>query len=473
MMLKDRAERLQAATLDLNAGRRARSQGAFSQALIFLRAGLSFLHASERPVAEDAISCVETWISSCPGRFTDWAPRWRWSTAVRSDEPPLRSAAGARTHTRRSRAALRHPDIRPEVREEVLGRCRGRAGHPGAAGRVVPVQSPRFPHRLGFPHDAAPAIAEADLKLASMKPMVSSNVKAVARIIQSVYPAAYLGRPKLFPLLVYRHVNDSIRHGNEDYSAVTYNAFAVVLCALGQFDEGFRLADVGLELLKRYEARTAEQLKARVFSIYYFLIFPWSHHLRDAIPYYLVGIKSGLEHGDFEFASYLVHLPGAGPVSQPVPLSVSYRRSWDAISTRSPPWARSGRSSCRRSCVRSSETCGSETPGRVLSGPDYVEARAAPALSAPPRPESGLSQPFRQADRQRPPRQLRCCACGGNRGPPAPGGGLRGLSRAHLRLLRVAGMVGFAPIQADAGRTASPPEEESTAVSGDGPFEHP
>jgi GAF domain-containing protein len=139
--------------------------------------------------------------------------------------------------------------------------------------------------------------------LTELGPLRDPEARARTRIIQAIYPAAYLGNPKVFPELVYRYIAESLKHGNETYSAVTYTAFAVVLCAMGDLDHAFRLADVGLELLARMKA---ERLKASVYSVYYFLIFPWRHALRDAIPHFVEGWEAGLEHGDFEYTGYLV-----------------------------------------------------------------------------------------------------------------------------------------------------------------------
>jgi GAF domain-containing protein len=158
---------------------------------------------------------------------------------------------------------------------------------------------------LGFLSTKRRVFAGPVSRLAELPAMQDDRIKAAARIIQSVYSAAYLGRPKLFPFLVFRHVSDSLAHGNEDYSGVTYTAFGVVLAGTGQFDRAIELGTIGLDLLRR---SGADRLKARAFMAYYTFVFPWRNHIRDTLPYYREGLEAGLAHGDFEYASYIMTL---------------------------------------------------------------------------------------------------------------------------------------------------------------------
>ncbi|HEX2658144.1 MAG TPA: AAA family ATPase [Polyangia bacterium] len=304
-------ERHRSAGLNLLAGARARRRGAFSAALDYFQSGLEIL-------AGDGTTSAWTEDHAAALALHEGAAE----AALLNGDLTLmqRLCAEILTHARSPLEMVVAYDVRisalkadkkfsaaVDVALEILG----------ALGVSFP-RAPTMRHvGVGFLTTKLRLLMKPMSAVVELPPMESPQVKAVARIIQSVYPAAYLGRPKLFPLLVYRHVNDSLKHGNEDYSAVTYTAFAVVMCAMGDFDKAFRLAAGGLGLLRQF---AAERLKARVYSVYYALIYPWGNPLCDALAYYREGAQAGFEHGDFEFACYLVSFHALGRLHTGTPL---------------------------------------------------------------------------------------------------------------------------------------------------------
>jgi predicted ATPase/GAF domain-containing protein len=300
-LIEDRPERYASAELNLKAGRQAKLRGAFSQALDFLQAGLEFLGETSDPLAHEAA----------------WHDQFTLALALYEETAEVALLNGQLPVMRRLCDAIL-PRARTALQKVLayeLRICGLKAEKRFSDAVDVALEILRelgvvFPRRptlahivLGFLITKRRVFAGPVARLADLPEMHDGRIKAAGRIIQSVYSAAYLGRPRLFPFLVYRHVTHSLEHGNEDYSSVTYTALGVVLSATARFEEAMQLGAIGLGLLRRCGA---ERLKARAFTAYYSFIYPWTHHIRDTLSFYREGLDAGLAHGDFEYASYLM-----------------------------------------------------------------------------------------------------------------------------------------------------------------------
>ncbi|HEX7841653.1 MAG TPA: AAA family ATPase [Kofleriaceae bacterium] len=302
-LIDDQQERYRTAGLNLKAGRLAKRRGAFSQALDFLQAGLELLDENHDASAHQLA----------------WRDQFSLTLALHEETAEVALLNGQLSlMTQLCEAILaRVESPLQKVLAYELRICALKAEKRFSAAvdvgleilRELGVELPRRPTllhiALGYLKTRRRVFAGPVSRLVDLPVMRDERIKAAGRIIQSVYSAAYLGRPSLFPFLVYRHVNDSLTHGNEEYSGVTYTAFGVVLSALSRFDSATQLGEVGLELLRRCNA---DRLKARAFMAYYSFIFPWQNHIRETLPHYQKGLEAGLAHGDFEYASYIMTL---------------------------------------------------------------------------------------------------------------------------------------------------------------------
>jgi predicted ATPase/GAF domain-containing protein len=315
-LIEDKGERYATAELNLKAGRLAKQRGAFSQALDFLQAGLTFLSEANGPWAHQVA----------------WRDHFALTLSLHEETAEVALLNGQLSvMTRLCDAILARVEsplqkvLAYEIRICGLKAEKKFSAAVDAALEILRELGVGFPRRptmlhvaLGFVTTKRRVFAGPVSRLADLPTMTDARIKAAGRIIQSVYSAAYLGRPNLFPFLVYRHVNDSLEHGNEDYSGVTYTAFGVVLSATAQFDRAMQLGTMGLGILRRFNA---DRLKARAFMAYYSFIFPWQHHIRETLPYYREGLDAGLAHGDFEYASYIMTLDSLARLHSGDPLT--------------------------------------------------------------------------------------------------------------------------------------------------------
>ncbi|NES72791.1 MAG: hypothetical protein F6K24_50140, partial [Okeania sp. SIO2D1] len=71
---------------------------------------------------------------------------------------------------------------------------------------------------------------------------------ASMRILSSLLNAAYLGLPKLLPLIVAKQVDLSITYGNMDVSPSAYANHALILCSnVDNIDLGYSLGNLALD----------------------------------------------------------------------------------------------------------------------------------------------------------------------------------------------------------------------------------
>jgi diguanylate cyclase (GGDEF)-like protein len=123
------------------------------------------------------------------------------------------------------------------------------------------------------------------------------------RLLMEIFPAAFLsGSGNLFPYLVLKAVNLSLRHGNCPESAFAYAAYGMLLC--GELDEpalGYQYAKVGLAINERLDDLT---LRARVIYVYAMFVHHWSNHWTSLTPWFRKGIEAGYQSGDLLYLAY-------------------------------------------------------------------------------------------------------------------------------------------------------------------------
>ena len=123
------------------------------------------------------------------------------------------------------------------------------------------------------------------------------------RLFMEIFAAAFLsGSGKLFPYLVLRAANLSLRHGNCPESAFAYAAYGMLLC--GELDEpalGYQYGKVGLAINERFDDLS---LRARVIYVYAMFIHHWSNHWSSLTPWFRKGIEAGYQSGDLLYLAY-------------------------------------------------------------------------------------------------------------------------------------------------------------------------
>lgn len=135
-------------------------------------------------------------------------------------------------------------------------------------------------------------------------PLVSDEAVLTAlRLMMEIFPATFLsGSGHLFPYLILKAVNLSLRHGNCPESAFAYAAYGMLLCGeLDEPKEGYQYGKVGLAINERLDDLT---LRARVIYVYAMFVHHWSNHWSTLTPLFRRGIEAGYQSGDLLYLAY-------------------------------------------------------------------------------------------------------------------------------------------------------------------------
>jgi PAS domain S-box-containing protein len=139
--------------------------------------------------------------------------------------------------------------------------------------------------------------------LINLPEMTDPYKLAVMRILSDVFSAAYLAAPKLFPLLVLKQVNLSIKYGNTTVSTYAYATYGLIISgeAVGDIETGYQFGQLALRLVDKFNAK---ELKTRTLFIVNYFIKHWKEHLRETLNPLRDAYLIGLETGDLEYAAY-------------------------------------------------------------------------------------------------------------------------------------------------------------------------
>lgn len=142
-------------------------------------------------------------------------------------------------------------------------------------------------------------------QLIDLPPMREPNPLAVMRILNRIFPPAYLAMPELMPLIVLKMVKLSVTYGNAPESAFAYANYGLLLCGrVGEIETGCHFGELALALLEHSPMQTG---KVRTLVNTHFFIKPWQTHLRDTLEPLQKAYQMGLESGELTFAAYALH----------------------------------------------------------------------------------------------------------------------------------------------------------------------
>ncbi|HEY9846737.1 MAG TPA: AAA family ATPase, partial [Candidatus Caenarcaniphilales bacterium] len=125
---------------------------------------------------------------------------------------------------------------------------------------------------------------------------------AAIYILANTVGAAFMVSPALMVLIVCKMVNLSIAHGNAIWSLLGYATYGMMLCGVVQDIElGYRFGKLSLNLAERLSNKKGN---CKALLVAGFHIIHWKDHLKETFPILANGYQSGIESGEFEFASY-------------------------------------------------------------------------------------------------------------------------------------------------------------------------
>ena len=121
-------------------------------------------------------------------------------------------------------------------------------------------------------------------------------------ILSASTSPSYFVSPNLFPLIIFKQVQISVKYGNCPDSSYAYSTFGLILSGVtNEFAEGEKFGDLALKLLDKYNL---DIFIAKIYFIYGQFISHWTQPYKSLYHYSVEGLQKGLETGDFLFGAY-------------------------------------------------------------------------------------------------------------------------------------------------------------------------
>lgn len=177
--------------------------------------------------------------------------------------------------------------------------------------KVLSKLGTHFPHQpnlvsigLGFLKTKLLLRGRPVASLASASTMEHPLIEAKSSIIKALHSAAYISKQKLYPLLIFKHLELLLGYGNNDIAALVYCSYGLILNGLwGDIETGYQFGELALELVDRPNAKTLET--GVRFTVYAF-IKPWKRPLKESVPVFFENYHRAVAIGDNEHAAWSI-----------------------------------------------------------------------------------------------------------------------------------------------------------------------
>ena len=139
-------------------------------------------------------------------------------------------------------------------------------------------------------------------RLIDLPEMTDPKQLAVTRLLTYVATAFYISAPEILPIIVSEQIRLFTRYGNTPASSATYAAYGILLCGmLNDLENGYQYGQLAMSLLKKF--KTKEYWSKTLFRVGSFILH-WKEPLRNTLPLLEEGCMLGVENGDVEFSMY-------------------------------------------------------------------------------------------------------------------------------------------------------------------------
>ncbi|MDX5428057.1 MAG: serine/threonine-protein kinase PknK, partial [Bacteroidota bacterium] len=137
-------------------------------------------------------------------------------------------------------------------------------------------------------------------KIIAMPPMTDPKAIEAMHIFSSVASSSYWSEPNLIPIVAYKMIWMSMKHGRHILSAFAFTGYGIIMCGiLGAMRKGYRYGEIGLKIL---ELENSKEWTAQIEDPMYGLILHWNKHVGESLKPLRDSFYVGLETGENEFA---------------------------------------------------------------------------------------------------------------------------------------------------------------------------
>ncbi|MDZ7266965.1 MAG: AAA family ATPase [candidate division KSB1 bacterium] len=293
-MLGSKAERIELAQLNLQAGHKAKLSTAYEPARVFLQTGLELLRDGDWNAHYELALDLHVEAAEAACLCGDFAAMEKLATVVEQ-----------RAHTLLDRARVVIVKLQALITQNQL---------PEVITTALPVM-----RQLGLHYPDKPSKLHVIIELLKTKwafagknierldelpAMTDAQMMTALQMSTRVGMAAYFEDPNLLAITALKPVRIFLRRGNAPISPLLYTSYGIVLCGvIGDIEAGYRFGKLGLRLAEKFPAA---EFKSRHLFVHDCLIRHWKEPVRDTLDSFLEAYKYGLEVGDLEYAGLAI-----------------------------------------------------------------------------------------------------------------------------------------------------------------------
>ncbi|MEB3827534.1 trifunctional serine/threonine-protein kinase/ATP-binding protein/sensor histidine kinase [Phormidium sp. CCY1219] len=135
--------------------------------------------------------------------------------------------------------------------------------------------------------------------------MTLPEKKVALKLLTNVAPPAYLSDPQLWTAIVLKGVNISLDYGSIPESCLSYTNYGLLLSSVfGEYKSAYEFGLLALNLIEKWGNY---ELKAKACAGFANALSYWFNHIKEANQLNREGYQAALESGDLEYAGYLLH----------------------------------------------------------------------------------------------------------------------------------------------------------------------
>ena len=136
------------------------------------------------------------------------------------------------------------------------------------------------------------------------KPPVTDAQKQMAlRLLANITVTAYLFDQELFPIINLKASNISLKYGSSPESPVCYANIGFMLVARDEYQLGYKFAQLAQKIVEKTNYLNQQSKVALVVGSE---VIIWVNHLRQTESIFDVGYRAGLASGEIQWAGYLL-----------------------------------------------------------------------------------------------------------------------------------------------------------------------
>lgn len=284
-------ERRRIARLNCDAGEKAKASAAYSVAFAYFKKGRELLREEDwqddYPLAFSlGIQCAES--------------------AYLAGEPEVCLAIAGETLARTQRPDDKAEVYDVQIRCLILSQQEARAIEISLA--VLRELGISFPARPGNVHIIAAYLkskwwlrGKTIESLALLPAMTDVRSLTAMRVLQNITAIVYVKIPALYPLMVIKMVELSLRHGVAAESAITFATYGAIVNAIeNNAPACYRYGNVALKLAEQ----TGGAARERTLLVYNIVNRPWGQHINESLEALRKSYQTGVEMGDLEYCAY-------------------------------------------------------------------------------------------------------------------------------------------------------------------------